>query len=89
MGSNDLEWLVYLLQCADGTLYCGCTNNLSKRLTKHNYGKGAKYTASRRPLRLVWHSHRMSKSSAFKEEYRIKRLPRSEKMKLAGLASDK
>ena len=49
-----MSWTVYLLKCADGTLYCGCTNNLTKRLAAHNRGQGAKYTRSRRPVALAW-----------------------------------
>lgn len=79
------EWQVYLLQCADGTLYCGATNNLLRRLQQHNYGKGAKYTAARRPLKLVWASGGIDRSGAFKEEHRIKKLPRKDKLKLAGM----
>ena len=45
----------YLLECSDGTLYCGWTNDLEKRVKAHNSGRGAKYTKSRRPVRLVWY----------------------------------
>jgi putative endonuclease len=47
------EWVVYLVQCSDDSLYCGTTNNLEGRLSAHNAGKGAKYTRSRKPVKLV------------------------------------
>lgn len=71
----DGQWVVYLVRCADGTLYCGVTNDLESRLVAHNAGKGAKYTKSRRPVALACVSHGMAKGDAFKLEYRIKRLP--------------
>ena len=46
----------YLLECSDGTLYCGWTNDLEKRVNAHNSGRGAKYTKPRRPVRLVWYA---------------------------------
>ena len=69
------KWVVYLVRCSDNTLYCGVTNDLNGRLAAHNAGKGAKYTKSRRPVELVCASHKMSKSEAFRLEYRIKRIP--------------
>ncbi len=75
-------WYVYLLECNDGTLYCGITNNLNKRLETHNKGKGAKYTRGRRPVVLLASFSVESKSIALKEEYRIKQLTREEKLKL-------
>jgi len=69
------KWVVYLIRCSDNTLYCGVTNDLDSRLVAHNAGKGAKYTKSRRPVELVCASHKMSKSKAFKLEYRIKLIP--------------
>jgi putative endonuclease len=74
------EWIVYLLRCADNTLYCGITNNLEKRIGAHQDGKGAKYTRSRIPLDLVAASSRMDKSAALKLEHRIKRMPAGEKI---------
>ena len=69
------KWVVYLVRCSDNSLYCGVTNDLDSRLAAHNTGKGAKYTKSRLPVELVCVSHGMSKSEAFKLEYRIKRTP--------------
>jgi len=72
-------WIVYLIRCTDESLYCGITNNLKKRLTAHNSGKGAKYTRSRRPVKLVAASSEMSKSDALKLEYRVKQVPAGKK----------
>ena len=80
MKTNRNEWVVYLLRCMDGSLYCGITNDLEKRLSKHNSGKGAKYTKSRLPLKLVGVSFGMTKSEALKLEYRLKRTPASDKI---------
>jgi putative endonuclease len=73
------RWIVYLIRCADESLYCGITNNLKNRLIAHNSGKGAKYTRSRRPVELVAASPEMTKGDALKLEYRVKQVPASEK----------
>ncbi|MCG8435898.1 MAG: GIY-YIG nuclease family protein [Gammaproteobacteria bacterium] len=75
-------WYVYLLRCSDGSLYCGISNRLFYRIDQHNKGKGAKYTRSRLPVKLVWCRLVGSKSSALKEESRIKGLSRSQKLSL-------
>ena len=75
-------YYVYLLRCADGTLYTGFTNNLARRLTAHNAGKGAKYTRGRRPVELVYWESFSNKSSALRREYAIKQLPRRQKLTL-------
>jgi putative endonuclease len=72
--------LVYLIRCSDNSLYCGITNDLNNRLAEHNSGKGAKYTRSRRPVKLVAVSPLMTKSEALKLEYRIKQLPADRKI---------
>ena len=72
----------YMLLCADGTLYTGWTNDLEKRLAAHNGGKGAKYTSSRLPVSLVYHEAFASKEEAMKREAAIKRLNRTEKLRL-------
>lgn len=69
----------YLLACADGTFYCGWTDDLDKRLKAHNEGKGAKYTRSRRPVSLAYYETFESKSEAMKRECAIKKLSRKEK----------
>jgi putative endonuclease len=73
------NWMVYLVRCADNSLYCGISNDLKSRLMDHNSGKGAKYTRSRTPVELVGVGPQMSKSEALKLEYRIKRLPPDQK----------
>ncbi|MFH0799992.1 MAG: GIY-YIG nuclease family protein [Pseudomonadota bacterium] len=74
-------WWVYLVRCSDGTLYCGTTNDLKARIAAHNSGRGAKYTRGRAPVSLVFKKRCASRSGAQREECRIKRLPRSEKLK--------
>ena len=70
------SWCVYLLRCRDGSLYCGMTGDLVKRVAVHNSGKGAKYTRSRLPVELVYSEPAKSKSAALKREAHIKRLPK-------------
>jgi putative endonuclease len=74
----------YLLKCADGTLYCGWTNDPEKRLAAHNAGTGGKYTRSRRPVEMVWVERFETKREAMSREAQIKRMKRSEKLKLIG-----
>ena len=74
-------WHIYILQCRDKTLYTGITTNLKRRVKEHNFSKlGAKYTKGRRPVKLVYSARKKNKSSALKEEYRIKKLSRDEKI---------
>ena len=61
----------YLLECSDGTLYCGWTNDLEKRVKAHNSGRGAKYTKSRRPVRLVWYETFETKEEALRDLGRL------------------
>lgn len=75
-----MKWFVYLLRCVDDSLYCGITNNLEKRIITHNKGKGAKYTKGRRPVVLLKYFELETKSEALILEYRIKQLPRQEKI---------
>ena len=72
----------YILKCADGTLYCGWTNNLEKRLKSHNEGKGAKYTRSRLPVILVYYEEFETSRQAQSREVKIKRLTRAQKLEL-------
>jgi putative endonuclease len=76
------QWCVYIVECADGTLYTGISNNVSKRLKTHNLGKGAKYTKTRLPVALKWLTECDNRSEASKEEYRIKKLTRKQKLAL-------
>lgn len=75
-------WFCYILECSDGTLYTGITNNLENRILKHNTGKGSKYTRSRTPVVLKWSLKFNNRSEASKEEYRIKQLSRIEKIEI-------
>jgi predicted GIY-YIG superfamily endonuclease len=74
------KWHIYILKCADDTLYTGITNNLEKRISQHNEGKGAKYTRGRGPVVLVKSFTRLTKSEALKLEYKIKKLSKEEKL---------
>jgi putative endonuclease len=76
--------IVYLLRCADGTLYCGWTTDMESRLEAHNAGKGAKYTRSRRPVELVYTEEYEDRHEALSREWHIKRMSRAEKEKLIG-----
>jgi len=75
-------WFVYILRCSDGTLYTGVTNDLERRLDKHNQGRGAKYTRSRRPAKFLYFKKCESRSSALREESALKKLSRKNKMAL-------
>ncbi len=73
---------VYILKCADGSLYTGWTTDLEKRIAVHNSGNGAKYTKSRLPVELIYYEEFENKSDALKRECAIKKLSRTEKLKL-------
>ena len=81
MDKND-NWFVYILQCADNTLYTGSTNDLEKRLTRHNSGNGAKYTRSRLPVKIIYYETAKDRSLANQREAAIKKLTRKEKLEL-------
>ena len=82
----DSEYYVYILQCSDSSFYTGITNNLEQRVTIHNDGKGAKYTRSRLPAKLVYSETFQTKSDALKRECQIKSWTRQKKAQLiAGL----
>jgi putative endonuclease len=72
----------YMLECADGTYYTGWTNNLEKRLSAHNAGKGGKYTSVRRPVTLVYYEEFETKQEAMSREWHIKQLTRKQKEEL-------
>lgn len=78
-GTKKEQWFVYIVLCRDGTLYTGATNDVNKRVEKHNSGKGAKYTRSRGPVVLVYSRQFPTWLQAMREEWRIKRLSRQEK----------
>ncbi len=73
---------VYMLRCADGTLYTGWTSDLARRVKAHNSGHGAKYTRSRTPVTLVYSEEAADKPAALKREYAIKQLSHEQKEKL-------
>lgn len=77
-----MMWYVYILRCADDTLYTGITDALQRRLEQHNSGKGAKYTRGRGPVELVHQEIYPTKGEALKREYQIKQLCRKEKLEL-------
>ena len=83
-----MAWYVYILHCGDGTLYTGSTNDLDRRLARHQSGRGAKYTRSRRPLRLVYQEALPDKSAALRREAALKRLTRAQKLELIASAGD-
>ncbi len=72
----------YILECKDKSLYCGYTTDLEARIATHNEGKGAKYTKSRLPVKMVYHECLETKSEALKREAAIKKLTRRQKLKL-------
>ena len=74
---------VYLLRCADGSLYCGWTSDVQRRFEEHAAGRASRYTRSRLPVELVWSTRKASRSDAMREEARIKRLTRIQKLALA------
>lgn len=80
--SGGVSNYMYLLECADGSLYCGWTNHLSERVEAHNAGRGAKYTRGRRPVTLVYYEEFATRQEAMQREAVIKRLTRQEKKKL-------
>jgi putative endonuclease len=67
-------WCLYLLECEDGSLYCGITNDLPRRYAAHCAGKGARYTRSRKPRRIVAEQPHPDRGSALRAEYAVKRL---------------
>jgi putative endonuclease len=88
------RWRAYMVRCADGTLYTGVATDVARRVAEHNgkgatRTKGARYTRSRRPVKLVYQESAANRSAACKREYRIKQLTRREKLALITAASRK
>jgi putative endonuclease len=75
-------WFLYILECGDGSLYTGITNNLEKRIEAHKNGTGAKYTRGRLPLKLLYNEKCKNRSAASKREIEVKKLSRAEKLSL-------
>lgn len=85
MGKSGARWYVYLLRCADGSLYTGVATDLERRVRQHN-GElvgGAAYTRPRRPVELVWSENCADRSVAQQREAAIRRLPRRDKLRLS------
>ncbi|OGR25220.1 MAG: hypothetical protein A2277_08450 [Desulfobacterales bacterium RIFOXYA12_FULL_46_15] len=74
------SWSVYLLKCSDNSLYCGVTKDIESRILKHNQGTASKYTRARLPVELAAVHKNLSKSAAYKLEYRIKKLSADKKI---------
>ena len=77
-----MDWHVYIVECADGSLYTGITTNLERRILEHNSGKGARYTSGRCPVRLVYSQPAASRSEAGVREAHIKKLKRADKIRM-------
>lgn len=78
------SWYVYIVECADGTLYTGIATDPAARAALHNRGRGAKYTRGRRPVVLVYQEAAGDRAAALRREYQIKRLPAAAKRRLIG-----
>ncbi|MQS75103.1 GIY-YIG nuclease family protein [Companilactobacillus halodurans] len=76
------QYFVYILLCSDQTFYTGTSNDVKKRVATHNAGKGAKYTKTRRPVKLMYQEKLANKSQALKREIAIKKLSRQQKESL-------
>ena len=83
----EKKWVVYMLECKDGSLYTGITDRLQHRLAAHRAGKGAKYTRGRGPLKLRYLEECPDHSAALRREIQIKRLPKAQKLALCDTAS--
>ena len=81
---KSTTWYVYIVRCADNTLYTGMTNDLLRRIAQHNAGTAARYTRARLPVSLVYQEEAGNRSEALKREYAIKQLSRKQKEKTIG-----
>ena len=81
---DNRNWVLYILECCDGTLYTGITNDLCRRLSEHQSGTGAKYTKGRSPVKLIYTEEYGSRSDASKREVEVKRMSRGDKLLLDG-----
>lgn len=80
--SDDGKYFIYVMECSDGSLYTGITNDTEKRLKVHNSGKGAKYTRGRLPVKIVYREEVQTKGEALSRERQIKKLKREDKLEL-------
>lgn len=76
----DKQWVLYILECKDGSLYTGITDNLQRRLDSHGTSKGAKYTRGRGPFTLRYMEHCEDKPHALRREIQVKKLTREQKL---------
>ena len=83
------KWTVYILRCADNSLYTGVATDVDARLATHNAGKGAKYTRGRLPVKLVYREVAIGRGAALKREIAIKRMPVASKRRMIGLPGSK
>ena len=84
----EKQWCVYILECGDGSLYTGITDDLPRRIKAHEAGKGAKYTRGRGPLKLRYKELLQSHSDALRREHQIKALKRMDKLRLIDTAEE-
>ena len=77
-----MSYFVYMLECEDGSYYIGTTNDVEKRFAKHINGKGASYTRSHKPVKVVYQEELIDKSSALKREHVLKKLTHTQKLAL-------
>lgn len=75
------EWNLYIAECADGSYYTGIAKDVEKRMEAHNSGKGAKYTSTHRPVKLVFQEPQADYSAALRREYQVKTLPKDRKIR--------
>lgn len=82
-----MTWYVYILECSDGTLYTGITNDVERRVHRHNNwdSQAARYTRMHRPVKLLYQEEHETRGLALKREYVIKRLSRKKKLQLIGI----
>ena len=78
----EQKWSVYILRCADDTLYTGITDDVDRRIAQHNAGKGAKYTRGRGPVQMCYLENCEDKSAALRREHKIKSMSRAEKLSM-------
>jgi putative endonuclease len=86
MTRNTTHWFCYMLECSDGSLYVGATNDLDERLARHNWGIGSRHTARRRPVKLVWQEERATEREARGREAEVKGWRREKKLALIAMS---
>lgn len=80
-GKGKAPWTLYVAECADGSYYTGIAKDVEKRIEAHNNGKGAKYTSTHAPVKLVFQEPQASYSAALRREYQVKGLPKERKVR--------